>query len=95
MPKGITYFCTDSTGQTHCRYSSGHQEPHYFTACVTRSLVRETRKNDVSYSATVARAPSWVAKYPDTYFADIVPVRAYQGNWKHEPSADLRVDVLR
>jgi hypothetical protein len=95
MPKGITYFCTDATGQTWNRYSSGHQEAHYFTACIVRGGDRPTRKNDVSYSATVARPPSWVRQYPDKYTADIVDVRAYHGNWKHEPSADLRVDILR
>jgi len=94
MPKGITYFCTDSTGETFNRHSSGHQTAHYFTACIVRLPGEPVVKNNVSYSATVARAPAWVGRHPKAT-AEVVEVRAYHGKWAKEPSADLRVDVLR
>jgi hypothetical protein len=100
MPKGITYFCTDSHGNTYNRYSSRHLEPIYTFAVVNRDLgtTHATGKAGVNYSATregaisagiqVCNAYNWrQQKDPSqpTRVYDLMSLRPYPGRHAFEP----------
>ena len=94
--KGITYFCTDSDGNTYTRYSRGHGKPVYVTANIQRHHGQPApSKHYVTYSAGVATNRYFTIR---DGVAEVVKVRAYPGKHKVEPvhshTAAQRAEIL-
>lgn len=103
MAKGITYFCTDSHGNTYSRYSAQHNQPIYTWAVAfrQRGSTAPVGKGEVSYSSrrelavtnasrTCLNSNDWAAKRGDTdvyRVYDLMEVRAYPGRLTSEPVA--------
>jgi hypothetical protein len=82
----VTYFCTDSKGNTYWRCSAGHGEPHYTYAAILLSEDgKPVRKNCVNYSATERGARTLARQYAHRGAYEVVPLRAYKGRLKVEP----------
>jgi predicted SprT family Zn-dependent metalloprotease/ribosomal protein S27AE len=103
MSKGITYFATDSHGNTYTRYSASHAKPIYTWAVAfrQRGTTAPVGKGEVSYSSrrelaitnasrTCLNSNDWAAKrgHTDVYRVyDLMEVRAYAGRLTSEPQA--------
>jgi len=88
----ITYFCTDSQGNTYTRFSAGHAKPQYFTAAISRKAGGgdgPVAKANVTYSKGQARGETYRG-----WSYEVVPVRAYEGRHKVEPVARTQSDPI-
>jgi hypothetical protein len=82
----VTYFCTDSVGNTYWRCSAGHGEPHYtFAAILVREDGTPVGKHEVNYSATERGAWNLARQYGHRGRYEVVQVRPYKGRHKVEP----------
>lgn len=94
MPKGYTYFCTDSDGNTYNRYSAGHDAPRYVAATIVRPKGGKATKNGISYSSKPhLNAGTWDIELPNGYkkpkiagVSEAAAVRAYPGRHTAEPA---------
>lgn len=88
----ITYFCTDSKGNTYTRHSARENVQRYFFAVVRRYDGQPATKSQVSYHSHLMVAQSqyayWLrAKNPARQGeGEVVEVRCYPGRHKTEPT---------